>query len=225
MAKKDYGSSNRRKFLIGAGSIAAGGSALLGTAATTTFNLNERGVAANVVTDATAAVQLIDQENSGIVNETDGRLEIDFAEASGADGVNVGSRVQIGGATNATSFGSQSEDNDDVAFDIVNQTTDTVSLDMTLRLNKQTASNEASTQSPVDNSSRLQFEVGDGTSVQVLEVGGGSSGDNEDTLNGSAFLVPAGESLGVCVEVFADENNSSTSDDLSSTFDITATQD
>ncbi len=48
MNKKDYHSSNRRKFLIGAASVVAGTSALFGTAATTTFNLNDRAVTANV---------------------------------------------------------------------------------------------------------------------------------------------------------------------------------
>jgi hypothetical protein len=70
MAKKDYSSSNRRKFLIGAGSVAAGGSALLGTAATTTFNLNDRKVSADVVTDSSGAVALSDEEPGDIINYT-----------------------------------------------------------------------------------------------------------------------------------------------------------
>jgi hypothetical protein len=219
MAKKDYGSSNRRKFLIGAGSLAAGGSALLGTAATTTFNLNDREVSANVVTDSDGAVALTDSDSAeDIINYTSDELEVDFSEAGGADGVNIGSVVTIG------NMGTPSNDS---AFTITNQTTDAVNL--TFQFEAPTGEGFSAN----NNGSTLKFALENTTNNDQtsLTVGAGSSvttdGDSDSVVYSGTTApstVGAGEILAVALEVDADGTGSDTSEDLSGVLNITAEQ-
>lgn len=210
MAKKDYGSSNRRKFLIGAGSLAAGGSALLGTAATTTFTLNDRKVSANVVTDSSGAVALSDEEPGDIINYTNDELEVDFTEG-GASGVNVGSVVTIGDTTTPSN---------DPAFTITNQTTDSVELKVAFRGDGFSAN---------DGGSSLKFVLEDtSTSAQETLTANNTtvttSTDTTSVLFSGTSEVASGENLDVAIHVNADNGSSDTTEDLSGVLDITATQ-
>jgi len=101
---------DRRTYIAGFGSLAAGG-AVLGTAATTTFNANDRKSGVKIVADnPEGAIGFdIQNTNSEVINETgddSGQVEIDLGEASGTSeigdtgatgsGVNVGSVVNVG---------------------------------------------------------------------------------------------------------------------------------
>lgn len=211
MKENDYSSSNRRKFLIGAGAVAAGGSALLGTAATTTFNLNDRQVSANVVTDSDGAVALTDTEPGDIINYTSEELEVDFAQGSGATGVNVGSVVTIGDTTTPSN---------DPAFTITNQTTDSVELEVEFKGVGFSAKNSGSS---------LKFILEDtSTSAQKTLTANNTTvtapADTESVTFSGADEVASGENLDVAIHVDADGSASDTSEDLSGVLNITATQ-
>ncbi|ESS06228.1 MAG: hypothetical protein A07HB70_01778 [uncultured archaeon A07HB70] len=212
MEKKDYDSSNRRKFLIGAGSVVAGASALFGTAATTTFNLNDRAVTANVVTDSSGAVALTDTEDPGtIINLTSGELEIDFTEGD-ATGVNIGSKVTIGDTTDPSN---------DPAFTITNQTTASVELEVEFEGNGFSANSGGSTLKFVledTNTSTQKTLTADATNVSS------TNGTESVTFSGASEEIASGENLDVAISVNADNGSSGTGEDLSGVLNITATQ-
>jgi hypothetical protein len=205
----------RRKFLIGMGSLAAGSATVLGTSATTTFNLNDRGVGANVVADSNGAIRLADRtpENNIVNQNSSGELEIDFAE-SNAGGVNIGSVVEIGDVDNAKLGGG------DPAFAIENQATANLDLEVVF----EAGSNYSS------GGSELTFGVaynGAGTTKETI----GSSITSGDTVtiydqdvNGFDDALKPGQRAGFALRVDADNSGSSTSDNLSGTLDISATQ-
>lgn len=211
MAKKDYSSPNRRKFLIGAGTVAAGTTALLGTAATTTFSLNDRAVSANVVTDSDGAVALTDTEQGDIINYTSDELEIDFAEGAGAEGVNVGSVVTVGDVVTP---------NDDPAFTITNQTTDSVELEVAFQGDGFSANDGGSSLKFVlldTNTSTQKTLTADNTTIT-------SGTDSESVTFSGAEEVASGENLDVAIHVNADNGSSDTTENLSGVLNITATQ-
>jgi hypothetical protein len=212
MNKKDYNSSNRRKFLIGAGSVVAGASALFGTAATTTFNLNDRAVSANVVTDSSGAVALTDDEPGDIIKLTSDELEIDFTEG-GASGVNIGSVVNIGNFSNP---------NNDPAFTITNQTTAEVDLKVEFKGDGFSANASGST---------LKFALVDtDTSTQKTltadanNVAGPNDTESVEFLSSASEGIASGENLDVAIDVNADNSGSGTGENLSGVLNITATQ-
>ena len=209
MAKKDYGSSNRRKFLIGAGSVAAGASALFGTAATTTFNLNDRAVSANVVTDSSGAVALTDTEDPGdIINYTSDELEIDFTEG-GASGVNVGSTVEIGNSIDPSS---------DAAFTITNQSTDDVDLTIEFK-GAGFKSDGSSIKFEFENTTSEVERTLKADSVSVTTTDGSTRVSYKD-----ADDVAPGEVINAAIFVNADDAGSNTGENLSGVLNITATQ-
>lgn len=208
MKENDYGSSNRRKFLIGAGSFAAGASALFGTAATTTFSLNDRAVSANVVTDSSGAIALTDGEQGDIINYTSDELEIDFTEG-GASGVNVGSTVEIGNTSDPAS---------DAAFTITNQSTHDVDLTI-----------EFEGDGFVSNGSFIRFFFENGTSGVVDTLTANSDTVPSTTATTSVSLnnaddVAPGEVIHAAIFVNADDAGSAITENLSGVLNITATQ-
>ena len=228
MKQDDYSSSNRRKFLIGAGSVAAGGSALFGTAATTTFNLNERGVNANVVTDSDGAVALTDTEQGDIINYTaadgtlsTGELEIDFTQG-GAGGVNVGSVVNVGDFGNLNNTAPN-----DAAFTITNQTTDAVDVNIEFVAGSKYDS--------LSGGSEIKFQLAntDNTDAEHILVvsekeGVTKSGDSVSTsyfsTSGVGEPLLDGQNIDVAIQVNADTGSSNTGENLSGVLNITATQ-
>lgn len=208
MAKKDYGSSNRRKFLIGAGSVAAGASALFGTAATTTFNLNDRAVSANVVTDSSGAIALTDDEQGDIINYTSDELEIDFTEG-GASGVNVGSTVEIGNSIDPSS---------DAAFTITNQSTDDVDLTIEFK-GAGFKSDGSSIKFEFENTTSEVERTLKADSVSVTTTDGSTRVSYKD-----ADDVAPGEVINAAIFVNADDAGSNTGENLSGVLNITATQ-
>lgn len=92
----------RRKFLIGLGSLAAGTGAVLGTSATNNFDVYDRGTSIDVVADGgSGVIGLLDTSPGDIVNtDGDDKLEIDFAEYSASDGVPLDSYIELGNTNN-----------------------------------------------------------------------------------------------------------------------------
>jgi hypothetical protein len=119
---------NRRTLLAAFGSLSAG-SAVFGTAATTTFSVNDRQANVNIVSDNAAGVVGFEIQNkeSEIINESgdnSGEVEIDLGEPGGeigdtgnGDGINVGSVVTVGTIDQSTPA------NTDPSLKIINQTT------------------------------------------------------------------------------------------------------
>jgi hypothetical protein len=202
------------------GSLAAGSATMLGTSATTTFSLNDRGVGANVVADSNGAIRLADRtpENNIVTQNSSGELEIDFAKDN-ATGVNIGSVVEIGDVSDPSLGGG------DPAFAIENQAT----ADLDLEVVFEAGSNYSS------GGSELTFGVAyDGDPDILTDTIGSSvsSGDRvtiydqDDTGSGAFFSdsLSSGQRAGFALRVDADKQGSSTSDNLSGTLDITATQ-
>ncbi|MUV86657.1 hypothetical protein GJ631_08775 [Natronomonas sp. CBA1123] len=81
----------RRNFLIGMGSIAAGGAAVVGSGATSVIRA-DRGYKVDVAGDADAYLGLNGNTDSPFVNQSDGTLSLDFASDTedGGEGVNIG---------------------------------------------------------------------------------------------------------------------------------------
>ena len=99
----------RRKFVIGAGALATGSAAAVGTGAFSQMVSGERSVTAEVVNDSDAFVSLIpfdpeeddNGENGSYAGEDDGELYLEFANQGGSssppvgDGVNPGSQYEF----------------------------------------------------------------------------------------------------------------------------------
>jgi hypothetical protein len=119
---------NRRTYVAGFGAFAAGASAF-GTAATTTFGVNDRTANVNIVSDSPAGVVGLEIQNteSEVINQSNddgGEVEIDLGEPGGeigdtgsGDGINTGSVVTVG------TIDRNSPANSDPSLRIVNQTT------------------------------------------------------------------------------------------------------
>jgi hypothetical protein len=228
---------NRRKFLIGLGAVSTGSAAAFGTAASTTFNLNDRKVGANITTDSAGAVALTDQGNAGdIINETGGELEIDFAQGR-ASGVNVGSVVSVGGA-NPNNPGAS-------AFTITNQTTAPIELTIQFEAGSNYSANSNgselifrfdNTNFSVDGNNRPKYigvtadsgwNPSSGYSEFVTNFD--SSGDTgsvsyDAPFGGDDQSIPAGGTVLAAITVNADEPQSNPSENLSGVLNLTATQ-
>ncbi|MDR5673113.1 hypothetical protein RH858_08115 [Halalkaliarchaeum sp. AArc-GB] len=87
----------RRKFVIGMGSLVAGGAAAMGSGAFSAMTA-DREANINVVDDTDGLIALdASDEASDTVSQTDnGELSIDFTSEEGGKGVNVNSRYQVG---------------------------------------------------------------------------------------------------------------------------------
>ncbi|WP_200530317.1 hypothetical protein [Halorubrum sp. LN27] len=84
----------RRKFIIGAGALATGSSAAVGTGAFSSMTA-DREANINVVNDASGLVSLESGNQGGVVSENNGQLSIDFSGGDG-NGVNVNSQYVVG---------------------------------------------------------------------------------------------------------------------------------
>ena len=87
---------DRRKFVIGVGSLAAGGAAAMGTGAFSAAQLDNRNVDIGVSTDESALIGLRAGEDELVTQDSDGKLDIDFTSSNGGDGVNPDSTYQVG---------------------------------------------------------------------------------------------------------------------------------
>ncbi|MYL68634.1 hypothetical protein [Halorubrum distributum] len=218
--------TNRRKFLIGLGAATAGSAAAFGTAASTTFNLNDRNVGANITTDSSGAVAFTDNSDGDIINQTNGEIEIDFAEGAGS-GVNVGSTVTLG--SDSFFYGTPIPSPKNNAFAITNQTTAPIELEIEFEAGEDFTANA--------NGSEMIIGIDDGKGngwadpegVKPINVDSSlSSGDtvsvSYDPSEGTApKKMPSGESVYAAILVDADNDGSSTEENLSGVLNITAT--
>jgi hypothetical protein len=87
----------RRKFVVGLGSLAAGGAAAMSTGAFTAAELSGREADIEVANDADGLIGL-KAGDTEFVSNSDGELTIDLSsESNGGDGVNPNSTYQVGG--------------------------------------------------------------------------------------------------------------------------------
>ncbi|OYR83469.1 hypothetical protein DJ72_07275 [Halorubrum distributum] len=177
----------RRKFVIGVGSIAAGGAAAIGTGAVDTIQA-ERGMAVDVAGDGAAYLGIIPNTDSEFVKttNTNGQVRLDFAsDHNGGKGVNTD------GVTAARP-----------AYTLKNQTTETLYVEVNNPLR-----NPEYTSSATNNTfaSDGDIEVPAGVDVQFVaatadfvdpQSSGGSVAlidrDTPPNYNGSNFDDPSG---------------------------------
>ena len=206
------------------GSLAAGSATMLGTSATTTFNVNDRDVGANVVTDSNGAVRLASRtpENDIVKENSSGELEIDFTNGSSSstpDGVNVGSVVEIGNIKDPGING-------DPAFVVENQST--ADLDVKVDLEAGSSYSSGGSQLKIV---AVPDSQGSGNQQEAVLNGTNSSGDVETIFDTDASNNPdafdplgPGSRVGFAIKVDADRSGASTSDNLQADLEITGTQ-
>ena len=93
---------DRRKFIIGAGSLAAGGAAAIGSGAFTSATLADRSVSVSVADDANAQISLIGGDDPDVSADESGALELDLSGSDG-EGVNINSIYTWGDPDNPAS--------------------------------------------------------------------------------------------------------------------------
>lgn len=89
---------DRRKFLIGAGSLAAGGAAAMGSGAFTSVTAN-RDITVNVADDSDAylSIEPADTANGDAYASTnsDGNIKLDFTDSAGVSGEGINDRAVV----------------------------------------------------------------------------------------------------------------------------------
>jgi hypothetical protein len=100
----------RRKFLIGLGSLAAGGAAAMGTGAFTSASADNRTVSVGVETDSSSQIGLVAGDVPDVFQNSNGEIELDLTGAEG-EGVNPNSEYTWGDPNNP---------NNNYAFALVN---------------------------------------------------------------------------------------------------------
>jgi len=220
----------RRKFVIGAGSLVAGGAAATGTGAFSAASM-DRESNIDVVNDASGLIGLVPGDTD-LVYETDnpGELKIDFTSDEGGDGVNVNSKYQIGAMFNVSGAlevpGNSPTGNP--AFEVQNQSDATQNLLLDYELTGD------SSNWPADNGSKLYFQarpiggaewggypIKDLTkTAEVGGSGGAAIAYTENNVNDDR--IPAGNAVGVSILVDTTGENATPDDDLSGTLQIRA---
>jgi hypothetical protein len=110
----------RRKFLIGMGSLAAGGAAAMGTGAFTSATLADRAVTVGVDSDSSSQVGLLAGDDPDIKETSNGKLALDLSGKDG-QGVNVDSVYTWGDHDNPTqNYAFALVNNDENNYDTVN---------------------------------------------------------------------------------------------------------
>lgn len=183
---------NRRTIIAAFGSLAAG-SAVFGTAATTTFSVNDRQANVNIVSDNAAGVVGFEIQNkeSEIINESgdnSGEVEIDLGEPGGeigdtgnGDGINVGSVVTVGTVDETDPA------NTDPSLRILNQTSDD-DLEFTFDFNSVSGSDLGPSKLNLtfefqDPAGNVERAVIDDTSDAPTITSGDGSGSPDDLNN------------------------------------------
>lgn len=221
---------NRRTYLAGFGSLAAG-VAVLGTAATTTFSVTDRTANVNIVSDNPKGavgfeIQNTDSEVINETNDNDGEIEIDLGESAGkfgdtspAGGVNVGSVVTVGTIDRSSSA------NSEPSLKIINQTTSEKKF--TFDFTNVSGSNLGSSSSTLNLLFEFQDSAGNVEAVMIDGTGSNNSITSADsTANGPGSNLKdlnnlgAGEVYDFALKVDAD--GAPTTANVSLDLDITA---
>jgi len=221
--------SKRRKFIVGLGSLVAGGAAATGTGAFTAMSA-DRDANINVVGDDSGVLALKDATEGDIVQQRDdGELAIDFSAPSGAGGINTNSAYQLG--TMSGSFPgsldplekSPNGAYNNPAFKIHNNTSQP--KDITIEFDADIPSGAVGINIDAKTSGDA-FGGGATAGSLILKPngGGGSQGKTAEVYD-----VPPGEYAGVSILVHADQDASTSTyteaevgDDLSGELDVTS---
>jgi len=218
----------RRKFMIGMGSLAAGTAAATGTGAFTAFSA-DRQANINVVNDASGLVALKDATDGDIVRTgSDGELVIDFTADGKAGGVNTNSQYQVGVMPDNTPSSADplktGNTYNNPAFDIQNQTNDPKKITVEFLADNLPSGNVLiGIQTEDDPSSGSGFSPNN-PDVGVLNVNAGSGNAAQGA---TACVVGSGGRVGgaILVNTNDDPNNSTEATpgaDLSSELNIRA---
>ena len=175
---------DRRKFLIGAGSLAAGGAAAIGSGAFTSVEAN-RNFGVTIADDAQAylGIQPVDGPNGGYAYEMGEDVEISLADGfpggPNGQGVNAQARTQI-----------------DKIFKITNQGTQTVNVEI------DKSNLEAATEDDAqdDNTGGASEQFTDQRVQDILTFYEGDDPSNDDIENGGVNL-GVGDEILVGIEV------------------------
>ena len=223
---------NRRTYLAGFGSLAAG-AAVLGTAATTTFSVNDRTANVNIVADNPAGVIGFDIQNtnSEVINESGvegaaNEVEIDLGEDTDSEigdtgsgsGVNVGSVVNVG--TLASDYASS-----EPSLKIINQTSSVKQFDFKFEVDSSNGLDPSELnllfefQDPAGNGEEVLID-GSGSNNSITSADGiaNGSGSNLSDLNN----LDAGEAYNFALTVNADTNGAFIGANVSVLLDIVA---
>jgi len=155
----------------------------------------------DVVSDSKGVIALVDGNSGDIVKEdsSSGELRIDFGTIGSAEGVNVDSVYELGDPNDPSTR----------AFNITNQ--DGVSH--TIELNYTITGTTSSVVGTAHNATEFQVYRSDGSHVVTV---------SEDD-SGASFSLGSGESVAVVVVVDSTDSDVDQADDLSGTFEVTAT--
>ena len=110
----------RRKFMIGAGALATGTSAAVGTGAFSSASLGERTVAVDVAGDSNAQIGLVAGDVSDVSEKSNGEIELSLTGDGDGEGVNTNSVYEWG--TGDDNYAFALVNNDDSTYEIVNFT-------------------------------------------------------------------------------------------------------
>ena len=212
----------RRKFIIGAGALATGSSAAVGTGAFSTATALDRQATVEIDSDDEAQLALVPSDTvEGIEIDNDGLLNIDLTGPED-QGVNPQSTYTWGNPDNLE---------DEFAFKILNQTENTYeSLTLSYEFEDDSWIEDTGTLS--DRRSTIEFQVFRGTEgsnpsdlTAPRYSSSGDSGRNpsEDIMEGSPGVdFTPGDDFYVVVEVNTDEPLADLDDDLSGHLTIEA---
>ena len=214
---------DRRKFLIGAGSLAAGGAAAMGSGAFTAMTAS-RGASINVVNDSTGLLQLNATHESDLVSESDGELSISI------DGVNVNSIYQIGSSFKEgdriyESAGEQPSSNSptgNAAFVVTNTDSEPKAVTLGYKLDEEANLNENGSELFIDTRARPgdSWEGGDGGPSMTIDH---NNTEGEISFPGNYNgPLKSGGGFGVSLIIDTTGEGASTSENLSGTFTVTA---
>jgi len=142
----------RRKFIIGAGALATGSSAAVGTGAFTSATLEDRSVAVDVADDADAQIALIGSDDPDISADESGALELDLSGGDG-EGVNINS---------VYTWGNSEDPETNYAFKIVNQDNSGQSYSVTMTYDYDRSWVNGSAPWDQNYQSYIEFEIFDG---------------------------------------------------------------
>lgn len=186
---------NRRNTLIGLGTLAVGGGALAATGAFTTVEAN-RTVEVQAAGDASALLGFVIDgstpgDNSPVVDIVNGLLEIDFAAAGNAGGINLDARTTVG-ITDDNSNPSSIAAGDE-AFKIVNNGGQAVDVNFAINYHPDQGG-ETIDGNPIDNHLQLWTDVSSATATI-------NSGDFGNLVANDIIALDSGEEALVVVQV------------------------
>lgn len=222
---------DRRKFLIGAGSLAAGGAAAMGSGAFTSASA-ERDITVDVVGDSSGLMALMPDTSGDIVREENGELVIDFTSDGDASGVNINSEYEVGDPNFAS--GNVSEP----AFLLQNNSDNDVELTVTYTVDDPSAINQNGSFLTVHAEDRADNEyiatdLPSGATYNLNDSQYGPRGGLEvsnDTINnngetsGVVPTVSPGDAVRFAIYVNTTRPNASTSEDLTGDLELRTDQ-